>query len=645
MSKEMKIANSRYWFLFLLLGVAILLTFLAPKAAVNVDEQLHYPHAKKVVNWYFTGGKDVSSLHTPLTNLKYYGQSVDNLTALINRVFNFENEFLTRHFTGAFFFLVLLVFAGLIAYEISGSFQLSIISVLAILFMPRFFGQAFGNLKDIPFTTGYLASIYFIIRFLKQMPKAGWLTAVWLGLAIAFTCSVRIGGLILPIYFALFSVLFIILKPFVPKQNVSTKPCFVRLLGQGIVISSIAYFVGLLFWPFALQDVFRNPLASLQVMEHYKVNIRQIFNGGFIWSSELPWYYLPKWLFISTPEFVWLGFLFFFIRFVSQLKNKLSEQLFFELFLFFSLLFPLFYVVTIKANLYSGVRQLLFILPPLAILTALGWYNLLLSIKKKFIKYALLATLLVLIFLPFQHQLKTFPADYIYFNPISGGNKKAWSNYEYDYYFHGIKKASDELKEMIQDDKVIVIGNSNLSNYFEKSENIIFKYSPYLERSSMDWDYGIFGINYIHPEMLKNGKWFSTQTQKVFFHKGNPIAVLLKRTQKSDFNGLKLMEKGEIDQAKTLLINAIKTDTNNVWIYSQLAKIALKEKDFNSFSLYLQKGREIYPSYEPFFLLEATYFFNHGDYRKAYDVLNKLIEINNRYKPAKKMLLAVKEKL
>ena len=70
----------------LLLG-AVVMFFLVPKVAVNVDELLHYPHAKKVVNWYFTGGEDASCLDTPVHNLKYYGQSVDNLTALINRVF------------------------------------------------------------------------------------------------------------------------------------------------------------------------------------------------------------------------------------------------------------------------------------------------------------------------------------------------------------------------------------------------------------------------------------------------------------------------------------------------------------------------------------------------------------------------------
>ena len=87
MSNSSHIVTAQNAFIAVLIIAAIILAFLAPKAAVNVDEQLHYPQAKKVVNWYFTGGKDVSSLDTPKTNLKYYGQSVDNLTALINRVF------------------------------------------------------------------------------------------------------------------------------------------------------------------------------------------------------------------------------------------------------------------------------------------------------------------------------------------------------------------------------------------------------------------------------------------------------------------------------------------------------------------------------------------------------------------------------
>ncbi len=440
MNKYINILTARNAFIASLFLAAVMLVFLAPKAAVNVDEQLHYPHAKKVVNWYFTGGKDISCLETPATNLKYYGQSVDNLTALINHVFNIENEFLTRHFTGAFFFWLLLIFTGLIAYQLTGSYAAAALTVLSMLAMPRLFGQAFGNLKDIPFAAGYAAGIYFILRFIKELPRPKWSTTIWLGLAIAFTNSVRIGGLILFAYLALAIATYIILKPFLLKYIVSTKLCLVRLLGMGAVIVIIGYFAGLLFWPFALRDVFQNPLESLSVMEHYKISIRQIFEGELLWSTQLPWYYLPKWILISTPEFIILGFLICIISLIRYLPKPVrSKQLFLELFVFFTLFFPIVYVIIIDSNLYSGVRQMLFVLPLFAVFSSIGIIKLLKSNLKKIVKYPVAGIFFILMIFPIKHQATTFPADYIYFNTISGGNRSAWANYEYDYYYHSIK--------------------------------------------------------------------------------------------------------------------------------------------------------------------------------------------------------------
>jgi tetratricopeptide (TPR) repeat protein len=645
MNRTGYILTDRKAFIASLIFAAILLLFLAPKAAVNVDEQLHYPHAKKVVNWYFTGGKDISSLETPITNLKYYGQSVDNFTALFNRVFNIENEFLTRHFTGAVFLWLLLLFAGLIGFQLSGSFWVSAITVISMLAMPRLFGQAFGNLKDIPFATGYLAAIYMIIRFVKELPNPKWKTAILLGLAIAFTCSVRIGGLILFGYFGLAVFTFFVLKPFLLKQIFSTKSCLVRLLGQILAILLIGYFAGLLFWPFALQNIFQHPLESLQVMEHYKVSIRQVFEGKWIWSTQLPWYYLPKWLLISTPEYIFLGFGIFLILFLRKLINQDSKQLFIGLFLLFTLFFPIVYVILIKANLYSGVRQMLFVLPVLAVFSSMGLVGLFNIWSFKPIKIAVVCFFFALIVLPVKHQITTFPADYIYFNAISGGNKKAWSNYEYDYYFHGIKKPAEYLTELVGSDKITVASNCNLSNYFEKSPNIRYEYARYLERSSVDWDYGLFGVNYIHPELLKNGKWQSAEIVKTFYHAGNPIVVLLKRKDKIDYQGIKMSESGELDEAQVLLQEAIQADPNNVWLFLHKAKNSFKHSDFKSFNRYLQQGREIYPQYEPLYLLEAQYLFDKNEFRDAKVVLNKLLEANPRYTAAAPLLKAVNEKL
>ena len=166
-----------------------------------------------------------------------------------------------------------------------------------------------------------------------------WNTVIGLGLAIAFTCSVRIGGLILFAYLGLGIVVIFLSKPFLLKYIVSTKSCFVRLMGQGLIIVLAGYFLGLLFWPYALQDVVRHPLESLSVMEHYKISIKQLFEGEVIWSSALPWHYLIKWILIATPEFILLGTLYFGAFLTYKFSKPLSEQLIIEVVRLFYLTF------------------------------------------------------------------------------------------------------------------------------------------------------------------------------------------------------------------------------------------------------------------------------------------------------------------
>jgi tetratricopeptide (TPR) repeat protein len=166
-----------------------------------------------------------------------------------------------------------------------------------------------------------------------------------------------------------------------------------------------------------------------------------------------------------------------------------------------------------------------------------------------------------------------------------------------------------------------------------------------LERSSADWDYGLFGVNYIHPELLKSGKWQPAGVVKTFLHKENPLVVVVKRTDKNDFKGIEMANSGDWVQSSVLLENALQTDKNNVWIILQLAKNSLKLNDFERFNTYLQQGRSIYVDYEPFYLLEAQYFFDLGKTEEAKVVLNKLIDVNPRYQNAAPLLNAVNKKL
>ncbi len=649
MNKIVQDVNRRNLFWVVLLIVAAALIFLAPKAAVNVDEQLHYPHAKKVVNWYFTLGKDKSCLDTPQTNLKYYGQSVDNFTALLNRVFNIENEFLTRHYTGAFFFWLLLLFSGIMAHKLTGSWVVSVITVASLVFMPRLSGQAFGNLKDIPFATGYVAGLIMIVQFLREFPRPKWKTSVLLGLTVAFTVSVRAGGFILFAYTGLGVILYFILKPSSLKQIFADRPLFTKLLMHGAVILVTGYFAGLLFWPYALQNVLINPVKSLGVMEHYKVNIHQIFNGEITWSTLLPWYYLPKWILISTPLFVLTGFLIFSVLFtIDVFREKIKVKRLIEPgFILFSVLFPVVYVIAIKSNLYSGVRQMLFVFPPAAILASAGVYRLIsvLHRKNKLAGIAACAVSAVVLVMPVKHQIITFPADYIYFNLLFGGNKNAWGNYEYDYYFHALKQPAEDLTALAKDENITVAMNCNLYNYFENHSNISYVYTRFLERSSANWDYAVFGINYIHPHLLKNNLWQCAGTLKTYYHMGNPVAVLVKRTDKMDFLGISEIKNGNLQLGAGILKNAIKEDPENVWMYVNLAQAKLKLGDFEEFEYYLGKGKEIHPFYEPLFLLETEYLYNKGEFKRAHSALRQLLEINPRYLPARRFVDLLNENL
>ncbi|NCB09157.1 MAG: hypothetical protein EOM73_13455 [Bacteroidia bacterium] len=328
----------------------------------------------------------------------------------------------------------------------------------------------------------------------------------------------------------------------------------------------------------------------------------------------------------------------------SQAKD--ATRFLTEAIIVFSFLFPAVYVIIIGANLYSGVRQMIFILPLLAILASTGFYQWIQSGYSKTIKIPVIIIFIGLMIFPLKHQAATFPADYIYFNSLAGGNRKAWSNYEYDYYFHSLKKPAEYLIELLKNEKEAVVAmNCNLTQYFDGSPTISTRYVRYLERSSQDWDYALFGLNYIHPWMLKKNTWPSSEIVRIFYHRGNPVAVILKNTDNTAFRGLAELENGSREEGEKLLKQALAYDPNNVWLYVNLAKSALVSNNHAEFQENMGKGKSIYPFYEPFYLLEAQKYFNENEYKKSLAALNELLKINSRYEPAASLLTAVKEKL
>ncbi len=178
---------SPYLFWLLLLGVFIRLSL---DVGISGDEYLHLNHSYDVIDYYKTFGKDHSALHTPKTFLKYYGQSFDNAATLISEVFNIEDIFTLRHILNAFAAWLVVLFTYLTARELSNR-RTAVFAVILLLLSPRFIGHSFNNLKDIPFALGFIASLYFILRYLKKLKDSPNSVKAGLIIVIAFTISIR----------------------------------------------------------------------------------------------------------------------------------------------------------------------------------------------------------------------------------------------------------------------------------------------------------------------------------------------------------------------------------------------------------------------------------------------------------------------
>ncbi|MCA1810083.1 MAG: tetratricopeptide repeat protein, partial [Lentisphaerae bacterium] len=467
---------------------------------------------------------------------------------------------------------------------------------------------------------------------------------ILLTLSIAFLISVRAGGLIIYPYIILFAGTWILLKNQLRLFLRKNRKTLLRLVVQFAVVLSGGYLLGLLFWPLGLIRPLSNPLESLSVMEDYSILIRQIFEGNWYWSKSLPSYYLPKWLLISLPVFILVGLILYGLHFIVNYK-KISYA---ELIVLFTLIFPLAYVILIRSNLYSGWRQMYFVAGHIAVLFAIGSESMVDYYRgKKVIAIIIAALLLFTSLLPMIHYVRNPGTAYVYFNAIAGGNKHAWGNYEYDYYWHGMKEATLWFDEHIQqgDDPIYVASNFNISLYLKHRPDIDVRYVHYNNRSKVPWEYGIFGINYIHPDQLKNDRWKPTGIVKIFRDGyNNPLAVVIKRENTNDLEGIRSARLENCNHAIELLNEAIKNDPNNFVLYEYLGECYYNRNDTLITQRFIEKAKSLHPWSEKINMIDAQLDYDRGNYEVALKKCLNIVENNNKYHNIVPLLISCYEK-
>jgi hypothetical protein len=619
-------------FWILILFAFIFLPILSINAGISGDEPVHYRQAE-YVNKYFSSGKtDQRALNTPETNLKYYGQLVDNISYALNSFLGAKNPYPLRHVLNGLIAALLILFSSLIGVRISG-YRAGILTILFLLISPKILGHSMNNLKDIPFALGYVLSIWGLIRTMENYPKihVAHFAAIAIGFGLAL--GIRAGGLILvPLI-----ILFTGLNWFSFHLNTGFRIARIYFSGLKVLFLlilalSLGYAVGILFWPYALLDPIRNPLESLKMMTNYEVSIRTVFNGLWFWSEKLPWYYALKWILISSPVIITLGFILHFVFLKKSLWPIFSLIL-------FAALFPLLWTIIKNSNLYGGFRQLIFIYPLICILSSFFWIKIYEKFNVKVFKLSVLALLAIGLVGPLLHTFRNYPVQYLYFNRLAGSLERANGKYDMDYYFHAIRPAFKWLEKKLQNDAIeempVIASNFEIGEYMNPNK---LKFSSlninYYNRGKTDWDYGIFSSTYIDPQQLKNGNWPPKNALFTVFVDEVPVCTVIERSTKNDLLALEAYRKSNFNLADSLFHDVLRQ-----WPEEETSLLyrAWTNRHLQNYGISDSLARVllvISPLSDNALDLIARNAISQGEYQNAVEILKELLQKNYKYVPA-----------
>ncbi len=629
MMQSIKLPASNLFFkltLFLSFTILMVSSWDAP---ISGDEYVHVRQAKKNISYLQSFGENKDALNTPISRLKHYGQSFDTVTTWIAGLLKIDNLYRFRHICNALVAWLIILFTALITLQITKNNWVAFITVIIFLVSGRFMGHATNNLKDIPFSFAFIFSTYYIFRFILKLPNISWNNLVFIILGIAFGISIRIGGLLIYAYYLLFTGLylyFLIINEKIKNQQLVNT--ILKIGAISCLVFFMSYAIGILLWPYALENPFTNSIKSLDLMHHYPTTVRQIFEGKLYWSDRFPWYYLFKYLLITVPIVIVLGFLAYFI-FMVRIKGK--QGIILSIFTLMAFGFPLFYAAASGANVYGGWRQLLFCFPFLVVISSIGIW----SIYEWMSKWEKIRRIAVLVFAimlmhPIQFAIKNYPYQYIYFNQFVGGVVGAYGNYELDYYFTSYKKAYEYIDNLLSDKPVIVAANFIIPEYYSEKP-----YKPkllnYYDRSNTDWDYAIICNTFLEPYQLQKNIWPPKNAIYIEEVEEQPILAIIKRESKIDLEGKHLLDQGNFESAIEKLSLALELDKNNESILLNLTRAYLGVNHFENALKTILEIQSIYPNNEWAMDLKGNIFEKTGKLEEAMETYQQIIANNYKF--------------
>lgn len=624
--------------------LGLLMILISQRTGINADDQFQNKYEQQLMTYYGLGDKEFPEDDNAVNNktgMHLYGGVFEVVSGVLNATIgdsspDSKRYHQIRHFVNALFGFFGMFFLALLAKEMAG-WRAGILALIMIALSPRFLGHSFMNPKDIPFACGYIMAVYFMIRLFNQLPKPHWTTVLGLSGGIGIALGVRSGGLLLIIYLFFFGALDFLARYGLAGISNQGK-ALMKTIMWFIVASIGGVAIACIFWPYALANPITNIMESLSTVTNYTVDIKMLFSGNIEWAKTPPNIYGPKWMLLTVPLFSIVGWILFLV-FGKGIFNR--YPIIPILLIGFAFVFPFFYVIIKKSTLYDGWRHLIFAYAPGVVIASLAWAYL--WEKYGAVKKNLLSAGIGLFALcsidPAIFIIRNPTLSYTYFNPLAGGMKGAFGDYETDYWGVSVRQGFKWLEKqgVIGPDKpkIVVVSNSFYPAKkwaAQYGDQVQVRYAKYYDRYSKEWDYGMFISRFTEGSQLKMGTW-PEQSKTVHTVKAGsiPVLAILKQDNNLNFKAAALLKQNNTQGAVAMLEQEAQTNPDNELAWLTLAQIYMQQQNDTKLLPAFERLEGLVPDLIQYTNMRATYHLQKNDAANAQTYFERTVKTNKKF--------------
>lgn len=478
-----------------------------PDYGISWDESIQRKHGLVALDYIITTFDLNWKQSFPDVELAHYvGRQYmvlySTICAVLERLIGIEEDFRARYILRHLFIFLLFWGGTIFFYKLLllrlKDWKLSLLGTVFLILSPRIFAHAFYNPKDMVLLPCYIMGSYTMVRFLQERNLK---FAVLHALASAIVINTRIVGVYIPVLTFLLLLLDLI-------QNRVDRNLFLSYLRTTPVYLCLTGVLSYAFFPYLWAEPYASALESFNTMANFSWGSQLLYFGKFIPGEEVPWYYIPSWIGLTTPVFYlflfFIGLIFVAKSFLLDLFKKRfwgSPNHFLNLVFMALCVGPWLAVVYKESTLYNGWRQMFFIYPAIIGVSMVGFKSLL-ELENNLLKKSLFVIASISLFFTFSSIIRNHPHQHVYFNFLA--KKDLTHNFDMDYWGLAYKQA---FQELIRRDSSALI-QVNCANY-PCEEN--FRFLPDKIKARLKLRYGpevadYFLSNFRRPEEYEKFK-------------------------------------------------------------------------------------------------------------------------------------------